>query len=404
VSEAHWHESREAHDRARALARDFETAFGAAPHGVWAAPGRVNLIGEHLDYNGGLCLPIALPQSTFVAAAPRTDSRVVTRSAQRPDEPVDIGLDDVGTGRPSGWGAYVAGAVAMLREAAEGTGARVPGLTALVDSDVPVGAGLSSSAALSCSAVLAADELGGLGWAGDHEGRSRLVRACVRAENEIALAPTGGMDQAAALHCEQGHALLLDCRDGEAEQVPFDVTGEGLAVLVIDTRAEHAHSGGEYAERRAGCEAAARVLGVASLRAVADAPIDETLGRLPEELRPLVRHVVGETGRVRAVVELLRAGRLRDIGPLLDASHVSLRDDYRVSIAELDLAVYTARVAGALGARMTGGGFGGSAIALVPAESAHEVAETVHTSFVAAGMRAPAFLLAEPSPSGHRVL
>jgi galactokinase len=409
VSDAHWYALRDADDRARTLADEFERTFGAAPDGVWAAPGRVNLIGEHVDYNGGLCLPIALPQNTFVAASRRDDSRVVAHSAQRPDEPVDVALDDVSVGRPAGWGGYVAGAVAMLRDTAAGidadTGSRVPGITALVDSDVPVGAGLSSSAALSCSTVLAADELSGLRWADDHEGRTRLVRACVRAENEVAQAPTGGMDQAAALHCEQGHALLLDTRDGSVEQVPFDVASEGLAVLVIDTRAEHAHSGGEYADRRAGCEAAARALGVATLRDVVEAPLDETLRRLPqEELRPLVRHVVTEIGRVRAVVEHLRAGRLRDIGPLLDASHVSLRDDYRVSAPELDLAVYTARVAGALGARMTGGGFGGSAIALVPKDSAEDIAESVHTSFLAAGMPAPAFLLARAASSGHRLL
>ena len=404
---AHWYPLQSVEHRARALAGRFAEQCGHAPDGVWAAPGRVNLIGEHVDYNGGLCLPMALPQNTFVAATRRDDDHVVAYSAQRPDEPVDIAVGEVAAGRPVGWGGYVAGAVAMLHESArsEGLGQNGFGLTALVDSDVPVGAGLSSSAALSCSTVLAADELSGLGWSADAAGRNRLVDACVRAENEVAQAPTGGMDQAASLLCSAGHALLLDCRDGGTEQVPFDVESAGLAVLVIDTRAEHSHSGGEYADRRAGCEAAARALGVASLREVADDPLDATLARLDDAaLRPLVRHVVTEIARVRQVVEALRDGRMKDVGPLLDASHVSLRDDYRVSAPELDLAVYTARVAGAVGARMTGGGFGGSAIALVPVDTARDVAETVHESFLAAGMGAPAFLLARPSASGHRVL
>ncbi|MGN6610459.1 MAG: galactokinase [Angustibacter sp.] len=401
---AEWYPLRPVEERARELADRYAEVVGTRPAGVWAAPGRVNLIGEHVDYNDGLCLPMALPQNTLVAAGRRADGRLVAHSAQRPGEPVEVALTDVGPGHPAGWGGYVAGAVAMLLDGAEGLGGSGFGISAMVDSDVPVGAGLSSSAALSCSTILAADELLGTGWAAADGGRARLVDACVRAENEVAQAPTGGMDQAAALRCTAGHALLLDCRDGGVEQVPFDLTAHDLALLVIDTRAEHSHSGGEYADRRAGCEAAARDLGVHSLREVVDGPLDETLDRLSDKgLRPLVRHVVTEIGRVREVVELLRAGRVRDIGPVLDASHVSLRDDYRVSAKELDLAVYTARVAGALGARMTGGGFGGSAIALVPADAATEVAEHVHASFLAAGLGAPGFLLAHPSPAGHRV-
>ncbi len=396
---ARWYPVRDADERAAQVAHAFEQVAGRAPAGVWASPGRVNLIGEHTDYNGGLCLPIALPQSTFVAAA-SGGSQVVARSAQRPDEPIDIALDDVGPGRPRGWGGYVAGAVAMLRAAAD---ERVGGLTALVDSDVPVGAGLSSSAALSCSTVLACDDLAGLGWAADDAGRARLVEVCVRAENDVALAPTGGMDQAASLHCQAGHALLLDCADGGFRQVPFDVQAAGLALLVVDTRAEHEHSGGEYAQRRAGCEAAARALGVPQLRGIAPDGLAEALDRLDADLRPLVRHVVTEIGRVRDVVHLLTDGDLAAVGPVLDASHASLRDDYQVSAAELDLAVDTARQAGALGARMTGGGFGGSAIALVPAARVETVAEEVAEAFARKGWRAPAFLLAQPSSSGRRL-
>ncbi|GAB3593745.1 galactokinase [Angustibacter peucedani] len=395
-----WYPVHDEQQRATEVADAFERRTGRAPAGVWASPGRVNLIGEHTDYNGGLCLPIALPQSTFVAAT-ALDGRVVATSAQRADEPVDIALDDVGPGQPDGWGGYVAGAVAMLRVAAAQP---VSGLEALVDSDVPVGSGLSSSAALSCSTVLAADELSGTGWAADDAGRSRLVDVCVRAENEVAQAATGGMDQAASLRARAGHALLLDCRSGEVEHVPLDVEAAGLALVVVDTRAEHEHSGGEYALRRAGCEAAARALGVATLREVADQPLDETLARLDDPaLHPLVRHVVSEIGRVHELVSLLRNGSVASAGPLLDASHASLRDDYRVSARELDLAVETARAAGALGARMTGGGFGGSAVALVPADQVDEVAAGVHDAFARERLRSPAFLLASPSTSGHRV-
>lgn len=402
MSTPRWYLRRPVAERAGEVARAFEQVYDRRATGVWAAPGRVNLIGEHTDYNSGLCLPIALPQRTLVAAAARDDDRVVGHSRQRPGDPVNIRLDDVGRGSPSGWGAYVAGAVAMLRAASPRP---VPGLDVLVASDVPVGAGLSSSAALSCSTVLAADHLAGLDWAGDAAGRVRLAAVCVRAENEVALAATGGMDQAAALRSEAGHALLLDCRDGSVRQVPLDLGAEGLALLVIDTRAEHLLADGQYARRRAGCEAAARLLGVGTLRDVVDLPLEQTLARLSQESqRRLVRHVVTEIRRVRQVVALLGAARTAELGAVFDASHASLREDYAVSCAELDLAVRAVRAAGALGARMTGGGFGGSAIALVAADEAARVARAVHRSFVAAGLREPRFLLAEPSASGHRLI
>jgi galactokinase len=392
-------------DRAQALAGSFTEEYGEPPAGVWAAPGRVNLIGEHTDYNGGLCLPIALPHNTFVAARARP-GRVDGRSLQR-SQALAVGLDDVGPGRPSGWGGYVAGAVAMLREAAvaaDGPGAGGSfGLRVLVDSDVPVGSGLSSSAALSCAAALAAAELAGVDWAATDAGRGRLAEVCVRAENEVALAPTGGMDQTAALRSLAGQATLLDCRDGSVRHIPFDVAASGLAVLVIDTRSGHQNADGQYASRRAACEQAARVLGVATLREVADLPVGETLGRLAPGLRPLVRHVITEIGRVRQVVSLLEDGRLAEAGPVLDASHTSLRDDYRVSCQELDVAVDAARAGGALGARMTGGGFGGSAIALVRAADLAAVASAVRVAFLAARLPAPDFLVAVPADAGRRI-
>ena len=399
-----WWASGDLAERAAELAERFAAEVGRVPDGVWAAPGRVNLIGEHVDYADGLCLPFALPHTTLVAAAHRRDGHVVARSVQRPDEPVRVSLAEVGPGTPGGWGAYVAGVAAVLAETEDVAGEAFA-FDALIDSEVPVGSGLSSSAALSCATVLALDDLAGLGQAHDDDGRAALAAVCIRAENEVAQAPTGGMDQAAVLRCTAGHALLLDCRDGSTRQVPFDPAAQDLAVLVVDTRAEHTHAGGEYAQRRAGCEQAARMLGVPTLRAVADEPVEKVLARLDDEaLHPVVRHVVTEIGRVSETVALLDAGRLADIGPLLDGSHASLRDDYRVSCTELDVAVEAARSAGALGARMTGGGFGGSAVVLAPAAAVDAVAVAVHEAFRRAGLRAPRFLLAEPSPSARRVV
>lgn len=407
----------------------FTEAFGTGDGGsdggdglrVWSAPGRVNLIGEHTDYNAGLCLPIALPHRTYVALRPRTDGVVRLASAQAPGEVWEMPLDDVTPGAVAGWGAYVAGVAWALREHLAATGAdpaAVPGFDAAVDSCVPFGAGLSSSAALECAVAVALDDVAGLGLAASDAGRATLATACIRAENEIAGAPTGGMDQSASLRAQVGHALLLDCRPGldpaqSAEQEPFDLEAAGLAVLVMDTRAEHQLVDGQYAQRRDTCEAAAQSLGLASLRELADAAaasddpagaLDVALDKLPDDVsRRRVRHVVTEIGRVRDLVALLQDGRVGEIGPLMNASHASLRDDYEVSSVELDVAVEAARVAGALGARMTGGGFGGSAIALVAADRAEAVADAVRAAFEREGFGAPGFLLAVPSAPADAV-
>ncbi|WP_239073389.1 galactokinase [Sediminihabitans luteus] len=386
----------------------FARTFGPTPEevGVWSAPGRVNVVGEHTDYNAGLCLPVALEHRTFVALRPRDDDRVRLASAQEPGVR-ELDLADVAPGTVDGWPAYVAGVAWALREA----GHPVRGFDAVVDSCVPYGAGLSSSAAIECAFAVALDDVAGLGLADDDAGRATLAAACVRAENEIAGAPTGGMDQSASLRCTAGHALLLDCRPGlspadAATGVPFDLAAAGLALLVIDTRAEHQLVDGQYADRRRTCEEAAAALGLPHLRALADddpGALDVALDKLTDDVaRRRVRHVVTEIGRVREVVALVDAGLAHEIGPLLDASHASLRDDYEVSCRELDLAVEAARDAGALGARMTGGGFGGSAIALVRAADASRVGAAVVAAFAAAGLTAPDLLLATPSgPAGR---
>ncbi|MFL6166741.1 MAG: galactokinase [Ornithinibacter sp.] len=388
-------------ESSRRVADTHREVFGSDPAGVWSAPGRVNLIGEHTDYNDGLVLPIALPHRTDAACSPRDDDLLRVWSVQT-DELVEVSLGDVGPDAPGGWAAYVAGVLWALREA----GHEVRGMDVTVDSRVPVGAGLSSSAALECSVGAAVSDLFGLGLLGDDAGRARLAAACVRAENDIAGAPTGGMDQSAALLCRAEHALLLDCRSGETEHVPFDLAGEGAAggdggaagdgtasghvLLVTDTRAEHSLNDGQYGQRRSSCEQAAAELGVGSLRDVDPAGLDDALSRLSDDvLRRRARHVVTEIARVRAAVEALRAGDLVEVGRLFDASHASLRDDYEVSCDELDVSVEAARSAGALGARMTGGGFGGSSIALVPADAVEAATREIAEAFAERGWHEP---------------
>lgn len=343
------------------------------------APGRVNLIGEHVDYNGGRCLPMALTRITSATVSLRDDDVVSVTSGAR--SWAGSSLDDVG--EQDRWVLYVLGVLVSL-------GVR-RGMDIEITSDVPVGAGLSSSAALECSVAVAVDAALRLGRT-----REQLVKACVRAETETVGAPTGGLDQAIAVYAESEHALLVDFATGAREQVPFDPAGHGLLLLVIDTRVSHELTDGGYGSRRDECEEAARLLGVEHLAA---AP---SFHGLPEPLDRRTRHVVSEVGRVDAFVEALRADDWTALGPLMEASHASLRDDFEVSCEELDVAVESARAAGALGARMTGGGFGGSAIALLPQDAEDRVREGVATAFSQRGWRAPEFFRAEPGP-GARV-
>jgi galactokinase len=376
------------------LRADFETAFGRPPEGSWVAPGRVNVIGEHTDYNDGFVLPIALPQGVVATAARRDDGllRMVSRQA---DGRFEIPVDGLKPGDVDGWAAYVAGVVWALREAGHDVG----GLDVLVNGDVPLGAGLSSSAALECATALAATELYDVAV-----DRPTLARLAQKAENDFVGVPCGIMDQSAALLCERDHALFIDTRSLATEQVPLDLAGHGLALLVIDTKAPHRLVDGEYAARRRVCEKVASDLGVPALRDLENTPIEATLARIADDTaRRRVRHVLTENERVRQTVSLLRAGSPRDIGPLLTASHASLRDDYEVTVPELDTAVDAALDAGALGARMTGGGFGGCVIALVDADAAEAVARRVAEAFATAGFRAPQWFVATPSAGARRL-
>jgi galactokinase len=372
------------------LAESFGTAFGHPADGIWRAPGRVNLIGEHTDYNDGLVLPIALPQQVTVAASGRADDVLRLRSLQE-DGVVTVVLDGLAPRSVAGWAAYPAGAAWALRQA----GHEVGGADLLVDSDLPTGAGLSSSAALLCAAAAALLDLAGIAVE-----PARVARIAQHAENEYVGAPVGLMDQTASMCCSAGHALFFDVREGSLAQVPFDPEAEGLHLLVVDVRAPHRLVDSEYAARRRSCEQAAERLGVPSLRAVTD--LDAALATLDDELmRRRVRHVVTEIGRVTDTVELLRAGRLREVGPVFTASHASMRDDFEITVPELDVAVDTALAAGALGARMTGGGFGGCIIAL--AEDADTVHAEIEKAFAVQGFSAPARIPATPSPGASRL-
>ncbi|MGA5270428.1 galactokinase [Streptomyces lydicamycinicus] len=382
--------------RAQHTAAQFAAVYGAAPTGTWAAPGRVNLIGEHTDYNDGFVMPLALPHTTLAAASARTDGVLRLHSGGADGGIVELRLDELRPAPQGGWAAYPAGVVWAMREA----GLPVGGADLHFESTVPTGAGLSSSAALEVVTALALNDLYGLG-----QEPQRLAQLAQRAENAFVGVPCGIMDQTAAACCTEGHALFLDTRDLTRRQVPFDLAGEGLRLLVVDTRVKHELGDGAYAERRAGCEHGARALGVRALREVPYAHLSEALAGLAGEpaVQALVRHIVTENHRVEEVIACLDAGRTRVIGPLLTAGHASLRDDFKISCRELDLAVDTALTAGALGARMTGGGFGGSAIVLVEEAAATAVGTAVSEAFAAAGHAAPRIFEAVASAGAHRV-
>ncbi|MPY79467.1 MAG: galactokinase [Actinophytocola sp.] len=375
------------------MSADFRREFGRSSAGTWAAPGRINLIGEHTDYNDGFVLPIALPHQVTVTAARRDDDTL--RLASRQADAGTVTIDDLAPGRVTGWAAYPAGVVWAMRQ----RGHQVGGLDVLIDGDVPPGAGLSSSAALECATAMAAADLYDVDLAGQ-----RLAELARYAENEFVGVPCGVMDQAASVLCTAGHALLLDTRTMAAIQVPFDPAAADLALLVIDTRAPHRLADGAYADRRRACERAAAALGVAALRDVDGDGLDAALTALPDvELRARTRHVVTENARVERFVALLRAGRLAEAGPVLTASHASLRDDYEVTCPELDVAVDAALAAGVLGARMTGGGFGGCVIALLPQERVAGCVTEVRQSFDRSGFAEPATFTATPSDGARRL-
>ncbi|MBO1738793.1 galactokinase [Leifsonia sp. TF02-11] len=361
---------------------DFVSIFGREPDGVWSSPGRVNLIGEHTDYNLGFVLPFAINRRT-VAALGLRDDRTVRVGSTFADELVEIDLDRLSPEALDGWSAYPLGVAWALSEFGADLAA-VPGFDLLIDSNVPVGAGLSSSAAIEGATALALNDVWRLGL-----DRRTLARVGQRSENIAVGAPTGIMDQSASLLGEQDAAVFLDCRSLEAQLVPLGLEEAGLAVLIIDTGVTHAHATGGYAERRASCEAGARALGVEALRDVSVDDLPRAREILDDVTFRRVRHVVTEDQRVLDTVRTLRESGPAAIGELLDASHVSMRDDFEISVPELDLAVETAQANGAIGARMTGGGFGGSAIALVPLDALSRVQVALDGAFAEHGFGQP---------------
>jgi galactokinase len=377
---------------AAGTARYFAERYGRDAAGTWFAPGRVNLLGGP-DYNEVFVLPFALGAGVFAAASRRSDRRIALTSRQAGGEPVLLDVDTLEPGSASGWAAYPAGVAWALRQA----GYLAGGADVAIDADLPAGAGLSSSAALECSVALA---LTGLYQV--EVPRRELAALARRAENDFAGMPCGIMDQLAAFLGQAGHALLLDCRSGAEAPVPLDPAAAGLTLLVIDTRARHALTDGQYAARRQACEQAASRLGVRSLRDVIDDP--GALARLTDpSLRRVAGHVVAENGRLRRAADLLRAGDQAAIGELLTASHRSLRDEFRMSWPQADEAVEAAIDAGAAGARMTGGGFGGSVVALVPAERAAQVRDAVTRRFTQRDWPAARYLEVLPSGGARRI-
>ncbi|HEY5319979.1 MAG TPA: galactokinase [Galbitalea sp.] len=374
---------------------NFGEVYGYEPTGLWSAPGRVNLIGEHTDYNDGFVLPFAINRRVVLALGVRDDARIRVGSAYA-DEAAEIALAELTPEALSGWAAYPLGVAWALGQFGADLAA-VPGIDLYFESTVPVGAGLSSSAAIESSVAFALNEVWRLGF-----DRQTLAKVGQLAENRVVGAPTGIMDQSASLLGRRDSAVFLDCRSLESEIVPLGFAEAGLELLVIDTGVSHEHATGGYAERRASCEAGAASLGVASLRDVSVDDLPRARQLLDDVTFRRVRHVVTENQRVLDTVRTLREQGPTAIGELLDASHASMRDDFEISVAELDLAVETAQANGALGARMTGGGFGGSAIALVPGEGISRVQVAIDGAFAEHGFQQPTMFVVTASDGAAR--
>jgi galactokinase len=366
------------------IEKKFLEIFGKEPDLVAAAPGRVNLIGEHIDYSDGFVLPFAIKDRTLVAARKRDDSTIRIASMQRRNKVVTVDINRVKTGLKGEWERYALGVVWSM-------GVKT-GVDLLIDGHVPLGAGLSSSAALECSVATAMNHLFGLGFT-----LEELARLTQKAENQYVGVPCGIMDQSVSLMATQGSALLLDCRDLNTKNIPFDVAASGLELLIIDTQAHHALTDGGYAERRASCEAVVAKLAIASLRELSMEQLEASRSLLTDTEYLRARHAVTEMKRVLDCVDALTSSDFVRVGQLLNQSHASLRDDYAVSCPELDTAVDAALSAGALGSRMVGGGFGGSAIALIQAVKTTETIKMIEKAFSDRGFKAPRFFTSLPS-------
>ncbi|MGV8882701.1 MAG: galactokinase [Rhodoglobus sp.] len=377
------------------VAATFEELYGYAPSGIWSAPGRVNLIGEHTDYNLGFVLPFAINRRTVVALGVRDDS-IIRVGSEFADEVAEIAIAELTPERLNGWSAYPLGVAWALGQHGADLAA-VPGVDLYIESTVPVGAGLSSSAAIESAVAVALNDVWQLGF-----DRPALAKVGQLAENKAVGAPTGIMDQSASLLGAADHAVFLDCRSLESETIALGFEQAELELLIIDTGVSHSHATGGYSSRRASCELGAKILGADSLRDVSVDDLPRARDLLDDETFRRVRHVVTENQRVLDTVEALRTAGPLAIGELLDASHVSMRDDFEISIPELDLAVETAQANGAIGARMTGGGFGGAAIALVAKAGVSRIQVAIDGAFAEHGFSQPTMFTVSASAGASR--
>ncbi len=367
----------------------FRSRFGYDPLGVWSAPGRANLIGEHTDYNNGFVFPFGIDRRTYVALAPREDQtcRVTSEISS------DTHEYELSNLKPEklDWALYPLG----VAWAMQGSGSS--GFDAFFVSTVPVGAGLSSSAAIECSIAYALNDLWQSGLT-----RQELALIGQKAENVVVGAPTGIMDQTASMLASEDCAVLIDCKSLETELVPLGLAKQGLAVAVMDTRVSHRHSDGGYRSRRDACEKGAAIMNVDSLRELQIADLAQAKERMDDVTYRRCRHVITENERVLKAVQALKENDLALVGELLLQSHASMRDDFEISIPELDLAVETAMKVGAIGSRMTGGGFGGAAIALIAESKLDELTRACEEAFAEAGFAKPNVFSVRPSAGANR--
>ena len=361
-----------------------------SPDVIASAPGRVNLIGEHIDYSQGFVLPFAISYRTTATLRRRDDQVIHIRSKQRVDDVVTTSISELAPGSKGGWERYVLGVIWAL-------GIK-DGLDIEIDGEVPLGAGLSSSAALECAVATGLNELLSLGL-----DKKQLALLAQKAENQYVGVPCGIMDQSVSLMAEAGSALLLDCRDLSTTLVPFDLDASGLELLIIDTQAHHALVDGEYAKRRQACESACTKLGISSLREIDLTSLLAKKDQLTEEEFMRAHHAVSEMARTLEAVDVLKRKDFAALGALINRSHISLRDDYEISCPELNCAVDVALTHGAFGARMIGGGFGGSAIALAEQDQIQEIKSAIAAAFTSAGYAEPRFFTSLPS-EGAKVI
>ena len=373
----------------------FARCFGHAPRWVVAAPGRVNLIGEHTDYNDGYVLPMAIERHIVIAGDSNSD-RQVTLHSETTGETASFGLHPkVERGDP-GWSNYVRGVVAGFQKLKK----KVPGFDAVIESTLPYGGGLASSAALEVATATLLEAI--TGQTLDPIEKALL---CQRAEHDFAGVPCGIMDQFTSILAQENHALLLDCRSRTTTPVPM--TDPAVTVLIINTNIRHKLVEGEYAERRAQCEAAARALKVASLRDATPA----ALNKAQKQMEPMVfrraRHVITENERTVQMAKAIQASDWPAVGEAMYASHASLRNDYEVSCPELDTVVEVAQAmgaeAGVIGCRMTGGGFGGCAVSLVKTEAVQQITRRLDADYEKKTGRQTTIFSSRPA-AGARIL